>query len=116
MNLSASAVQRRVERLIADGTLRGARADVATEPPKGLTVYLLLELADDAAATIRRVTDSLCRTAEVRDAHYVTGEADVILKLELDDMAHYDRFVAGHVNSQAAIRRFKTFASLRPLA
>jgi DNA-binding Lrp family transcriptional regulator len=116
VHLSASAVQRRVERLIADGTLRGARAEVETAPHSGLTVYLLAELVDDSAGTIRRVADALCRAPEVRDAHYVTGEADVILKLELDDMAHYDRFIAAHVNNQSAIRRFKTFASLRPLA
>ena len=115
VNLSASAVQRRVERLIADGTLRGARADVAAEPHAGLTVYLLAELADDSASTIRHVAKTICRVPEVHDAHYVTGETDLILKLELVDMAHYDRFVAAHLNSQPAIRRFKTLASLRPL-
>jgi DNA-binding Lrp family transcriptional regulator len=51
----------------------------------------------------------------VREVHYVTGEADLILKLELADMADYDRFVAANVNAQPAIRRFKTFASLRSL-
>jgi len=116
VNLSASAVQRRVERLIADGTLLGARAEVAAEPQAGLTLYLLAELTDDSAGTIRRLAQGICRAREVRDAHYVTGEADLILKLELSDMAHYDRFVAAHVNSEPAIRRFKTFASLRPLA
>jgi len=114
--LSASAVQRRVERLIADGVLLGARAEVAAEPPEGLTVYLLAELADDKAATIRRLAEGICRAPEVRDAHYVTGEADMILRLQLSDMAHYDRFVATHVNADPAIRRFKTLASLRSLA
>ena len=116
VNLSASAVQRRVERLIANGVIRGARADVATEPDAGLTVYLLAELADDNAATIQRVAEKICRTPEVREAHYVAGEADLLLKLELADMAHYARFLAAHLNSQPAIRRFKSFASLRPLA
>ena len=116
VNLSASAVQRRVERLIADGILLGAQATVAAEPHVALTVYLLAELADDSAGTIRRLAQGICKAAEVRDAHYVTGEADMILKLELVDMADYDRFVAVHVNCEPAIRRFKTFASLRPLA
>lgn len=116
VNLSASAVQRRVERLISDGTIRGARAEVAAEPSAGLTVYLLAELTDDSAATVRRLSKTICRAPEVRDAHYVTGEADMVLKLALSDMADYDRFVAAHVNSEPAIRRFKTLASLRPLA
>jgi DNA-binding Lrp family transcriptional regulator len=116
VNLSASAVQRRVERLIADGVVRGARADVATEPHAGLTVYLLAELADDNEATIQRAAETICRASEVSEAHYVTGEADLLLKLELADMAHYDRFLATHLNAQPAIRRFKTLASLRLLA
>ena len=41
VNLSASAVQRRVERLIAAGVLRGAHAEVAGEQHPGLTIYLL---------------------------------------------------------------------------
>jgi DNA-binding Lrp family transcriptional regulator len=116
VNLSASAVQRRVERLIANGILLGARAEVAAQPHAGLTLYLLAELTDDSAGTIRRLAEGICRAPEVRDAHYVTGEADLVLKLQLSDMVHYDRFVAAHVNSEPAIRRFKTFASLRPLA
>ena len=115
VNLSASAVQRRVERLIANGTLLGARAELAPEPRAGLTVYLLAELTDDSAATVRRLAQTVCRTPEVREAHYVTGEADIVLKLTLADMAHYDRFIATHVNPEPAIRRFKTLASLRPL-
>lgn len=116
VNLSASAVQRRVERLIADGTLLGARAELAAERQAGLTVYLLAELVDDSAATVRRLAETVCRAPEVRDAHYVTGEADIVLKLALADIAHYDRFIAAHVNPEPAIRRFKTLASLRPLA
>jgi len=116
VNLSASAVQRRVERLIGTGIVLGARAEVAAEPHVGLTVYLLAELADDNAATIQRVAETICRAPEVREGHYVAGEADLLLKLELVDMADYDRFLAAHLNSQPAIRRFKTFASLRPLA
>jgi DNA-binding Lrp family transcriptional regulator len=116
VNLSASAVQRRVERLIADGTLLGARAELAAEPRAGLTLYLLAELTEDSAATVRRLAQTVCRAPEVREAHYVTGEADIVLKLALADMAHYDRFIAAHVNPEPAIRRFKTLASLRPLA
>lgn len=115
VNLSASAVQRRVERMIATGVLLGARASVAAEPEAELTVYLLAELADDSAQTIRKFTEAIRHAPELREAHYITGEADVILKLVVRDMARYDRFVADHVNDQAAVRRFKTLVGLRSL-
>jgi len=116
VNLSASAVQRRVERLMADGILLGARAQIADEAAIELTVYVLAELVDDSARTIQQFSQAIRGAAEVREAHYVTGEADVVLKLVVSDMAEYDRFVAGHVNGQPAVRRFKTLMALRPLA
>jgi DNA-binding Lrp family transcriptional regulator len=115
VHLSASAVQRRVERLIGRGVLLGAQARIADDPDEALTVYLLAELADDSAQTIKRFAKAISSAPEVRDAHYVTGEADVVLKLYVDDMAHYDRFVADHVNAEASVRRFKTLVALRPL-
>ncbi|HEX6741545.1 MAG TPA: Lrp/AsnC family transcriptional regulator [Sphingomicrobium sp.] len=115
VHLSASAVQRRVERLIRSGVLLGAHARTADQPDEALTVYLLAELADDSAQTIRRFAKAIATAPEVREAHYVTGEADVMLKLSVDDMAHYDRFVAAYVNAESSVRRFKTLVALRPL-
>ena len=55
VNLSASAVQRRVERLRRDGVLLGARATVAKSAnSQGLRIYALVELADDRSTTVNR--------------------------------------------------------------
>jgi DNA-binding Lrp family transcriptional regulator len=116
IHLSPSAVQRRVERLIAEGVIRGARAEVAIDaPPAPLRVLLLAELVDDSAGVIDRLAAALADASEVVDARYVTGEADVALTLELPDMAAYDQFVARNINRSGVIRRFKTFAALRRL-
>jgi DNA-binding Lrp family transcriptional regulator len=115
VNLSASAVQRRVERLIADGVLLGAHAEVAEEASGELSVYLLAELVDDSAQTIRKFAQAIRGAAEVREARYVTGEADVVLKLQVSDMRAYDRFVSSYVNDGSVVRLFKTFAALRAL-
>lgn len=116
VHLSASAVQRRVERMIDSGVILGARAQVALEEdPPPLTLFLLAELTDDSAATVQRFSQAMTVSPEVVEAHYVTGEADVALKLRLPDMARYDQWVARHINGSTCVRRFKTFASLRPL-
>jgi len=115
VNLSASAVQRRVERLIDAGVLLGARAVVADTQDE-VSIYLLAELADDSNQTLRQFTQAIDGASGVREAYYVTGEADVLLKLAVKDMAEYDRFIADHVNGQPIIRRFKTLVALRALA
>ena len=116
VHLSASAVQRRVERLISAGVIRGARAIIADGTGDELSIYLLAELADDSNATLRQFTQAIDGASSVREAYYVTGEADVVLKLAVKDMAEYNRFIADHVNGQPIIRRFRTLVALRALA
>lgn len=116
VNLSASAVQRRVERMIAAGIILGAKAEVALpESVPGLTVFLLVELADESRRALQRFTSTIAANSTVVEAYYVTGEADVVLKLRLPDINAYDRFVEAHINPSPLIRRFKTLTALRSL-
>jgi Lrp/AsnC family leucine-responsive transcriptional regulator len=116
VNLSASAVQRRVERMIASGVILGAQAQVAVpEPELPLTIFLLAELADESREALHRFSAKVAASPAVVEAYYVTGEADVVLKLRLADMAAYDRFVETHINASGLVRRFKTLTALRSL-
>jgi Lrp/AsnC family transcriptional regulator len=117
VNLSASAVQRRVERMISGGVILGARAEIALPNPAGqLTLFLLAELADESRQALQQFTATVAANPGVVEAHYVAGESDVVLKLRLPDMAAYDRFVEMHVNTSPLVRRFKTLTALRSLA
>jgi DNA-binding Lrp family transcriptional regulator len=116
VNLSASAAQRRVERMIRDGVILGARAQIAAiAPMKRVVVYLLAELADESTATIEQLSTALSAVPEVVEAYYVVGEADVALRLEFADIGAYDLFLERHVNRSPAIARFKTLVVLRTL-
>lgn len=117
VNLSASAVQRRVERMIASGVILGARAEVAVQAARApLTLFLLAELADESRAALKRFSNRVADHPAVVEAHYVAGEADVLLKLRLPDMAAYNRFVETYINASPSVRRFKTLTALRSLA
>lgn len=117
VNLSASAVQRRVERMIASGVILGARAELAVEEEQApLTLFLLVELAEESRAALKRFSNRVADHPAVVEAHYVAGEVDVLLKLRLPDMAAYDRFVEAYINASPLVRRFKTLTALRSLA
>ena len=117
VNLSASAVQRRVERMIASGIILGARAEVAaSEGQAPLTLFILAELAEESRAALKRFSKRVADHPAVVEAHYVAREADVLLKLRLPDMAAYDRFVETYIIASGLVRRFKTFTVLRSLA
>lgn len=116
VNLSASAVQRRVERLIDRGVLAGARAIVALPERPRTTLFALVDLIDDSSSTLRKFTEEMKTEPIVAECHYVTGENDVIVRIEVDDMSAYSDFVARRFNGSPLVRRFKTLTSLRPLA
>jgi DNA-binding Lrp family transcriptional regulator len=113
VHLSASAVQRRVEKLIAAGVLQGAHARVADD--RQTVIYLTVELRDDARATVRGFTDSMRASKLVESAHYVTGEADVVLTLRVSGVPEYARFVEERLNDDPRVRRFRTLTSIRQL-
>jgi DNA-binding Lrp family transcriptional regulator len=116
VNLSASAVQRRVERLMAAGVILGARAQVAVPASdRPLTLFVLAELTDEAGDALKRFTRKIGGHPAVVEAHYVAGESDVVLKLSLPDMAAYDRFVETCINASGLVRKFKTLTALRSL-
>lgn len=116
VSLSASAVQRRVERLIRDGVILGAQTQVLEEAsPGGMSVYLLAELSEESAETLADLTARLRALPQVVEAHYVVGEADIAMSLEFADVAEYDAFLETHINRSPAIRKFKTLVILRTL-
>lgn len=113
VHLSASAVQRRVERLIASGVLQGAHARVADG--RETLIFVLVELRDDARGTVRGLTESLRASRLVESAHYTAGESDMVLVLRVRDVPEYARFVEERLTDDVRVRRFRTLTSIRQL-
>lgn len=115
-NLSPSAVQRRVERLIKAGVIAGARAVVAPAAVgKPLRIYVLVELADEGRRTIKAFAAKIADWPDVVEAYYVAGAADIVIVLQTADMERYAAFADEHLNGDARVRRYKTLTSLRSL-
>jgi len=98
VGLSASAVLRRVRRLERDGVIAGYRAVV---PPArvglGLTSFVNVRLEKHTQAHKRNPMD-LFRAAvqtwpEVVECVALTGEMDYLLRVVVQDMDHYARFI-----------------------
>ena len=116
VHLSASSVQRRVERMKRSGILLGAHARVSHAAHiVPLRLYALVELADDQECTVDDFRAQLASESGVIEAHYVTGESDVVLTLEMADMSAYDDFVKRNFSASPIVKRFKTLTSLRAL-
>jgi Lrp/AsnC family leucine-responsive transcriptional regulator len=92
VSLSAPSVKRRVDRLRADGTLRGFTA-VLDDVAMGWGTEALVELFYAPGTLLDEVASRLSRVPEVVEAWSITGEADAIARVRTRDNADLERVI-----------------------
>ena len=113
VSLSPSAVLRRVKRLEESGVIAGYVALVSPERVGlGLTAYLNVRLEKHSEVHKRTPMD-LVRAAvqtwpEVVECASLTGEMDYLLRVVVQDMAHYSRFVMDTLLKHPSVQDCKT--------
>jgi Lrp/AsnC family transcriptional regulator, leucine-responsive regulatory protein len=113
VGLSPSAVLRRVKRLEQAGVVLGYVALVAAERiGLPLTAYLNVRLEKHTERHKRNPMD-LFRAAvqawpEVVECSALTGEMDYLLRVVVQDMAHYSRFVMDTLLKHPSVQDCKT--------
>jgi Lrp/AsnC family leucine-responsive transcriptional regulator len=113
VSLSPSATLRRVRRLEESGVIAGY---VALVPPErvglGLTAYINVRL-EKHTETHKRNPMDLFRAAvqtwpEVVECVALTGEMDYLLRVVVEDMAHYSRFIMDTLLKHPSVEDCKT--------
>jgi Lrp/AsnC family transcriptional regulator, leucine-responsive regulatory protein len=113
VSLSASATLRRVKRLEESGVIAGYVALVAPERVGlSLTAYLNVRLEKHSEMHKRNPMD-LFRAAvqtwpEVVECAALTGEMDYLLRVVVQDMAHYSRFIMDTLLKHPSVEDCKT--------
>jgi Lrp/AsnC family transcriptional regulator, leucine-responsive regulatory protein len=113
VNLSPSATLRRVKRLEESGVISGY---VAIVPPErvglGLTAYLNVRLEKHSEVHKRNPMDlfraSVQAWPEVVECAALTGEMDYLLRVVVQDMAHYSRFIMETLLKHPSVEDCKT--------
>lgn len=111
VNLSASAVQRRLKRLRKDGIIE---ADVAIISPQasGRLLTIIVEVTLEQERLISSVLDEFKKlvldTPEVMQCYHVTGNADFILIIGAKDMQDYEALTRRLFIDNRSVRRFQT--------
>jgi Lrp/AsnC family leucine-responsive transcriptional regulator len=113
VSLSPSATLRRVKRLEESGVIAGYVALVSPERVGlGLTAYLNVRLEKHSEMHKRNPMD-LFRAAvqtwpEVVECAALTGEMDYLLRVVVQDMAHYARFILDTLLKHPSVQDCKT--------
>ena len=113
VSLSPSATLRRVKRLEEAGIIKGYVALVAPERVGlGLTAYLNVRLEKHSEVHKRNPMDlfraSVQSWPEVVECAALTGEMDYLLRVVVQDMAHYSRFIMDTLLKHPSVEDCKT--------
>ena len=92
VNLSANACWRRIKRLEDEGVIRKRVA--LLDPVKlgaGVTVFVTIRATEHSDAWLADFASAVARIPEVVEFYRMSGDADYLLKVQVADIAAYDR-------------------------
>ena len=116
VNLSAPAVQRRIQRLKDSGVIR---ANVAVLDPvkvgKPLTIVLEVHLDNERPDRTAPLRARIAAEDAVQQCYSVTGEADYLLVVNVASMANYEALTRRLFEGDDNIMRFRTSVALSSL-
>ena len=113
VGLSASAVQRRMRRLKADGTI--ARVVAELDPARlgvAVTIVTMVRFERDGNEHTRGLIDKLRSRPEVQMLHVLTGPHDLLIVTVVGDLADYSAGVLSDIESDDNVFRLETNVSL----
>jgi Lrp/AsnC family transcriptional regulator, leucine-responsive regulatory protein len=109
VNLSPTAVQRRLKRLRGTGVIEG---DVSIVSPKSvnrpISMLVSVTLERERADIIDRLKRSIRAAPEIMSGYYVTGESDFVLIITAKSMDDYEEFTRRFFYEHTDIKNFKT--------
>ncbi|MER9170144.1 Lrp/AsnC family transcriptional regulator [Mesorhizobium australicum] len=113
VNLSAPAVQRRINRMEQTGVIAGNVAIV--EPAavgQSITIFVEVELESERTELIDEAKRQFSAEPQVQQCYYVTGEADFILVITVADMGAYEALTRKLFFGSNNVRKFRTFVAM----
>ena len=117
IGLSPSAAHRRVKLLEQQGLILGYRARLSREARGNpSTVFVSVTLTDQRQATMMAFEQALDRTAQVSEAHLMSGESDYLLKVLVREDDSYERIHREVLSVLPGVHRLVTQFTIRTLA
>jgi Lrp/AsnC family leucine-responsive transcriptional regulator len=109
VNLSQSAVQRRITKMRNDNIIE---ADISIISPEalgiGITCVIDVILYEGNSKAIDEFKMAMQKCEEVAQCYYVTGTYDFVLIVHVKDMSHFEKFQKLHLMDNKNLKHFYT--------
>jgi len=117
VNLSSTAVIKRVKKLRNSGVIEATVATVAVLSLQSagplVSALVLCSFDPDGAATIDQFAQTLLSRPEITNAWVVTGEVDVVLQVLTRTVDEYDQRMRELQDAHPQLKNVRTFVVLR---
>jgi len=109
VNLSSSAVQRRLKRLHDEKVIE-ANVSIVSPSIAGLSVMCVVDviLRDGNSQALERFKSTMQKCPEVAQCYFVTGTYDFVLLVHAKDMHHYEAFAKRWLMDNPNVKHFYT--------
>ncbi|HET9398697.1 MAG TPA: Lrp/AsnC family transcriptional regulator [Sphingomicrobium sp.] len=109
VNLSPSAIQRRLKRLRDEGVIERQCAILDPKKVGRPTFFIVsLQVERERPELLAQLRRWLAEEMHVQQAFYVTGEADFVLVVTVPDTEAYDDLMGRLMSENANVKRFTT--------
>lgn len=114
INLSASACHRRVQRLEADGYIKGYVALLdARKMGVPATIFVEITLNTQADEVLESFEKAVARIPDVLECHLTAGSADYILKIVAEDTDDFARIHRQYLTRLPGVAKMQSSFALR---
>ncbi|PZX26755.1 Uncharacterized HTH-type transcriptional regulator y4tD [Cupriavidus phytorum] len=114
VNLSPSAVNRRIAALEAEGVIVANTAVVdPAQVGKMITVLVEVTLENERLDLLDEVRKRFVDCPQVQQVYYVTGDFDFLLVLAVADMTEYERLTRELFFVSGNVKNFKTHVAMQ---
>ena len=116
IGLSQTPTLKRVRRLESDGIIKGYQA-VLDEAALGasMTVFTWVSLTDQKKDSLMAFERLMQQSPEVMDCYLMTGDADYMLRIAVDGLDEFERFLTERLSSLAEVKSIRSSFALRPV-
>jgi len=114
IDLSPSAVHRRISRLKKSGVIRRISAVVdAKKVDRGMTVLLEIDCETERPEVLNRLKQWAIAQPAVQSCWYAAGEVDFLLVVVVRDLDDYTQFTSRLMGERLGVRTFKSLVVLQ---
>lgn len=113
VNLSASAVNRRIAILEERGVIKSTVAIVdPVKVGRPITVLVEVKLENERLDLFDEMRTRFVECEQVQQAYYVTGDFDYMLIMNVADMTEYERLTRELFFDKGNVKTFKTYVAM----